>query len=354
MTSTRERLNENDEIDLVELVKTLWRKKLLITVTTIFVTAVAGAYAFLATPVYEARVFVLPPSQNDIAHLNYGRGGESGLDRLSVKDIADVYARHLQSESLRRAFFQTVFLPTVGLEERNGSQDALYGRFNRLLGVAQVGKDAPARFSVTAKLPDPQQAVQWVTDYVQMAGNLAKSEVLKNVESEAMVKANNLQQRIYGAQDSARKQREDQIVQLKEALLVARSIGLEKPPIISYGTNRASEFAADTEGPLTYMRGSKALEAEIENLQNRQSDDPFIKNMREQQAALSFYRSLKIDPVMVAVYRQDGIVEVPDRPVQPKKLIILVLGAVGGLVLGLLLAAFSHVWSKATVVRDPQ
>ncbi|MNJ65713.1 hypothetical protein D3C77_617430 [compost metagenome] len=34
------------------------------------------------------------------------------------------------------------------------------------------------------------------------------------------------------------------------------------------------------------------------------------------------------------MYRQDGAVESPDKPVKPKKLIIIALGAIGGLVLG--------------------
>ncbi|WP_256587514.1 GNVR domain-containing protein [Pseudomonas sp. HLS-6] len=176
--------------------------------------------------------------------------------------------------------------------------------------------------------------------------------MLKNIKSDATVKANNLQQQILTAQESSRKQREDDIVQLKETLQVAKSIGREKPPIIS--GNLSAEVSAGMEGSLTYMRGSKALEAEIENLQKRQSDDPFIQNLRQQQAALTFYRNLSIDPALVATYRQDGVVELPGKPVKPKKLLIVLLGLVAGVLVGVGLTLMRHLYRQVlTPKRSP-
>lgn len=346
MFSDRERVISNDEIDLVELIRGLWQQKMLILLTTFLFSAVAITYAVLATPVYEARVFVQPPSSNDIAHLNYGRGEDSGLVALSVKDVYDTYLRQLQSESLRRKFFQAVYLPSLSEEERQGSQNEVYSQFSKTLLVAGGGKDAPMRLSVTAYSSDPQRAVDAVTRYVQMAGDRAKSEVLKDVKSDATVKAKNLNQQIVSAQESARKQRKDEIAQLQEALVIAKSIGLEKPPIIS--GNLSTEVSAGMGGSLTYMRGSKALEAEIGNLLKRGSDDPFIVDIRQREAELAFYRQLAIEPNVIATFRQDGAVELPDKPVKPRKALIMVLGVLGGGVLGVLLAMIRYLWVRST------
>ncbi|KJK09795.1 Tyrosine-protein kinase etk [compost metagenome] len=102
MRNDRERLSGGGEIDLFELVEGLWKQKVLNIVTAVIVTAAAVAYALLATPIYEAKVFVQSPSQSNVTQLNYGRGGDSGLPMLAVKDVYDIYLRHLQSESLRR------------------------------------------------------------------------------------------------------------------------------------------------------------------------------------------------------------------------------------------------------------
>lgn len=345
MSNDRERVTRDDEIDLIELIRGLWQQKLIIILTTLVVGGAAVAYALLATPVYEAKVFVQPPSQNDIAHLNYGRGGDSELVILTVKDVYDVYVRNLQSEYLRRMFFQQIYLPTVSEEARQGSQDDLYKRFNKTLIISSAGKEAPSRFVVTVEGSDPQRAAAWAVLYAEMAGSHAKIEVFKDIKADATVKANNLERQIKVAQESALKQREDQIVILREALSVARSINLEKPPLIT--GNLSTEVSAGMDGSLTYMRGSKALQAEIDVLEHRVSDDPFIEQLRERQLALVFYRSLEIDSKVVDAYRQDGAVESPDSPVKPKKLIIGVLGVLVGFALGVFLAALRRIFRRA-------
>ncbi|MET3053293.1 Wzz/FepE/Etk N-terminal domain-containing protein [Pseudomonas alkylphenolica] len=343
MRNEPERRSGDDEIDLFELLGGVWKQKILIILTAAIVTGGAVAYALLATPIYEAKVVVQPPSQASVSQLNFGRGGDSGLVTLSVKDVYDVYLRNLQSESLRREFFRKVYLPSLPENERQGSQDDLYNRLNATLSVAITSKDTPSRYYVMASLPDAEQAARWVVQYVQMAGEHAKREVIKDARGGVMVKVSNLEQQITAARESARKQREDQIVQLTEALKVAESIGLEKPPIIS--NNLSSELTAGMDGSLTYMRGSKALRAEIENLRNRVSDDPFIDRLRVRQEAIAFYRTLEIDPGVIEVYRQDGAIELPDKPVKPKKLLIVVLGAFVGSVLGVLFALMRHMCS---------
>ncbi|MBF8742368.1 LPS O-antigen chain length determinant protein WzzB [Pseudomonas guariconensis] len=353
MRNEPERLSSTgDEIDLFELIQGLWKQKVLIIVTTVVVTAIAVAYAFLAKPVYEAKVFVQPPTQNDIAQLNYGRGGTSGLNMLSVKDVYDIYLRNLQSESLRREFFRSVYLPSLNKEERNGSQDELYGKFQEVLSLGLASKDAPSRFFVKAKLSNPQLAAEWVVLYLEMAGRRSSIEVVRDVKADATVKANNLEQQINAALESARKQREDQIIQLSEALKIARSIGLERPPIIS--NSLANEVSAGMDGSLTYMRGSKALEAEIDNLRKRISDDPFVKNLRQRQEAQAFYRSLQIDPSIIQVYRQDGAIESPDKPVKPEKLLIVVLGALVGGGLGVALGLLRYLTTGPGVRKEKE
>ncbi|MNJ46850.1 Chain length determinant protein [compost metagenome] len=256
----------------------------------------------------------------------------------------DVYTKALLSEAVRNKFFRTVYLPALSDDERGGSRDALFNEFGKRLKVAAVAKDTPTRYVITANVESPEQAASWVTVYAEMAAERAKQEVLKSNRSEMLVKADNIEQQIEGAKASARKEREDMIAQLREALLVARSIGLEKPPLIS-GTLSA-EVSAGMGGSLTYMRGSKALEAEIANLSSRPSDDPFIKGLRKNQERLVFYRNLKVDPSLIEVYQQDGVVEQPDKPIKPKKLTIVLLSVLIGLALGGGVALGRDLWGK--------
>ncbi|MDM3874083.1 LPS O-antigen chain length determinant protein WzzB [Pseudomonas asiatica] len=344
MRNERERLSSSDDIDLIELVQGVWRQKIWVGLVAVPVIALGLAYVMLVSPVYEAKLYIQPPSQNEIAQLNYGRGEGTGLAPLSAKEVYSIYLKALQSEAVRDKFFRSAFLPMLTEEERGGSRDALYAQFNGMLKVALAGKDMPDRYVLTASLEDPRLAATWVSNYAEMAAERAKNELLSGARSDMSIMADNLDQQIRAARATASNQRVDQIAQLKEALRVARSIGLEKPPIIS--DTLSNEVSAGMNGALTYMRGTKALEAEIANLESRSSNDPFIQNLREKQEKLSFLRTLKVDPSLVAMYQQDGAVSLPDKPIKPRKAIIMLLSALVGVGLGVVVALGRDMWCR--------
>jgi chain length determinant protein (polysaccharide antigen chain regulator) len=329
-----------DEIDLFELITALWKQKLLIVGVAVLVTAIAAAYAFLSKPVYEARIFLQPPTSNEIADFNYGRTKDAELVPFTIKDVYDVFARNLQSEDLRRAFFVEVYLPSLPEAKRGGSQDVLYSDYLNELTIGVPTKEQPDRYSVSVQNKDPALATEWVKAFVARAGVSAEDEMIKNVAREAEVRARNLGQQIATLQETQDKIREDSITQLREALKVAEAIHLTDPPIIT--GNVSAEVSAAMNGQLTYMRGTKALEAEIRNLEERKSNDPFIASLRTLQIKQSFYQNMQVSPSSVAVFRVDGAVEQPDRPIKPKKAIILAAGLILGVGLGLLFGLFRH------------
>lgn len=338
MRNVPERLNNNDDVGLGQLISWMWTQKLLIGAVTAVVTLCAIAYALLTTPIYEAKIVVQAPTQDDISLVNVGRGEGSGLPNLSVKDVYEVYVGNLQSQALRRKFFRDIYLPSLSEEKHQGSQDALYAEFNSILTVANVGPTSPDRYNISAALPDPKEAADWVVQYAQMASDWAKRDLAKDLRADAVAKADNLERQIKIARDATRKVREDQIVRLSEALNVAKSIGLERPPLIA--NTMTAEVSAGMDAALTYMRGTKALEAEIENLRKRTSDDAFVQDLRVRQGSMSFYRGLEMSADAVRVYRLDGAIEIPDRPIKPKKALIVLLGLVAGLLLGASVALF--------------
>lgn len=328
------------EIDLFELVAALWAQRFLIIGVALIATVAATAYAFLSKPVYEARVYLQPPTLNGIADFNYGRTKDAELTPFTIKDVYEVFTRNLQSESLRRSFFNEVYLPSLPVSERDASQDKLYADFLKKLSIGLPSKEQPDRYSVIVQGEDPSRATDWVKAFAARAGAAAEKEMISNATREAEVRARNLDQQITTLQDTESRIREDSIIRLHEALLVAEAIGLQNPPIIS--GELSAEISGGVDGHLDYMRGSKALKAEIQNLEQRKSDDPFIGSLRALQIKKSFYTDLQVSPDNVSVYRQDGPIEQPDRPIKPKKGLIILLGLVLGGMLGLMIALVRH------------
>ncbi|MFC6570693.1 hypothetical protein ACFQDJ_03405 [Pseudomonas brassicacearum] len=169
---------------------------------------------------------------------------------------------------------------------------------------------------MTVQSNDPAQATEWAKAYVQRASVAAESELIKNVTTEASVRARNLEQRIVSLRETAQRVREDRIQQLREALQIAKAIGLTTPVVNS---TAAVDITVDTGNKLDYQRGSKALAAEVEALESRSSDDAFIGDLRSLQMRYGFYRKLNVDPETISVYRQDGVVEIPESPIKPRK-----------------------------------
>jgi chain length determinant protein (polysaccharide antigen chain regulator) len=301
-------------------------------------------YAFLSTPIYESHVAVFPPALSDVAGFNLGRtgGGEesdkAGLKPFLVNDVYAVFTRNLQSERSKRQFFRDVYLPSLGEAQRSGSQDGLYKAFNESFTIKAPDKNQPDRYSVTVRHYSPELASAWAKHYIDQVAAQSLNEMLQNAERELAVQARNVMQQIESERDSAKARRNDRTKRLREALTVAEAIGLDNPPVITGRGSNDSELSAVMDGSLMYMRGAKALRAEMQVLLARTSDDPFVPELRNLERQYQLFAGVNLDRDKVAVFRQDGGIDVPDSPIKPKKLLIIVLGVVLGGMFGIFIA----------------
>ncbi|MCI8210373.1 hypothetical protein AUC61_12575 [Pseudomonas sp. S25] len=333
---SEDKYSGEEDVGFFDLMVSLFARKTLVAGIAFLAIIVSMAYVFLKQPIYEAKLFIHPPSQNDISSLNYGRGESSGLRMLGIEDVYAVFVQTLQSESARYDYFRAVVVPALGDDQSKGFTSEMFKSFNKTLTVAMPSKDSPQVYVVTLEHSDPEKAARWVSEFVALVAQRASREIIKSVQSDAELKANNLDQQVSSGQESARNQREDRIARLTEALAIARSIGMERP--VRFFGPTANGRPSEADGVLAYMRGTRALEAEIQNLQERPSDDPFIGDLRHKQSLSKFYRQLKIDPAGISVYRQDGNIELPHEPVKPRAALIILLGGVIGLIVGILIA----------------
>ena len=134
----------------------------------------------------------------------------------------------------------------------------------------------------------------------------------------------------------AKKQREDQIARLKEALKIAQNLGLDEPP-----KDRANYLLAISDkaiDELAYMRGSKALQAELQALQTRQNDAAFIPALMDITLKLDKLNAIKLNNQILQTYYLSSPIAEPVRPVKPKKALIVILGLLLGGIIGVLFA----------------
>ncbi|MNR32418.1 Tyrosine-protein kinase ptk [compost metagenome] len=123
-------------------------------------------------------------------------------------------------------------------------------------------------------------------------------------------------------------------------------MGQEQPLITTLNASAGGELSTALDGSLMYMRGAKAIRAELQVLQARQSDDPFILELRKLQDRLAFLKGIDVKPDNVAVFTLDSAAEVPETPIKPKKVLIIALGVVLGGMLGVFIALVRYMMRK--------
>lgn len=349
MQNSNSTVNSSVELDIFEVIGAVWAGKWLVASLALVCGLMGAAYAFLSTPVYESKYYISPPTLNDIANLNFGRGADSELKPFTVDQVYKVFLSNLQSESQRRRFFESTYLPASGVESSALSSGVLYGVFSKAITLAQVDKEEGGRWSVSLQDSNPARSVEWVTSYVNQVGESTARELAQNAKKEFLVLRRNRVLEIETLRDSARKIRNDNIAKIREALLVAQSSGLENTVVFS---GKGSEkLAGNMFEDNTYMRGSKALEAELKNLENRESEDPFIPKLRSLQKDVDFFQRIESESFEIAAFRHDGVLDLPTSPIKPKKALIIFLGLLVGGLLGSAVVLLNYFIAKR---RDAQ
>ncbi|WP_449392824.1 GNVR domain-containing protein [Eoetvoesiella caeni] len=87
-----------------------------------------------------------------------------------------------------------------------------------------------------------------------------------------------------------------------------------------------------------YLRGSKALQSELNQLKSRVTDDSFIPELPDLIKNLALLNSINMQPEGFSVARIDRAAVAPEYPVKPRKALSVVMGVILGGFLGIFLA----------------
>ncbi|WP_448197302.1 Wzz/FepE/Etk N-terminal domain-containing protein [Pseudomonas putida] len=323
------------EIDLFRIIRTLWRRRVLIVGVAAACTVIGAAVAYTITPVYETSTTLRPVALNQLDALNrskiYTLPPSEALKRVgatldsynarldffrSRPDLVDVFQS--EGQSLEQAFydFNTTALSVVqadpkktdllsdfiGLKMRYEKGVDGAGILNDFVDYAvereraQLSKDmeiiqANRLAEVDAKLNSAVSEYQ-----VGNEGRIARLE-----EADAIKRAQ-LNDELKALRVELKLRRVARLAELDEAIGIARSLGLKKPstPSLMADEQAASGNVIRTEVngrpvPLYFM-GTEILEAERTALRRRTSDDfvePRIGKIRKELIMLSTNRKVE-------------------------------------------------------------
>lgn len=328
----------SDQVDLFEFAGDLWQQKWVILGVTLLFCLCALAYVLLATPVYQASVRTIPPSGSDVVPFNVGRS-QAGLTELDVEGAYALFQRHLTSRSTRRWFLEEYYQPYRRQQDESVTREEMVRELTEVLVVTRPDeRNSPTVYEVTVSIDDPELSAHWANSYVEGAAGRARSNLEVKTLLEVANRRTELQHRIDVLRSSTLDQRKDRIARLKEALEVAEAVGFDAPQVTRGQTAADGDLAQIIDGSLLYMRGSRAIRAELELLEARENDDPFISELRALEQNISLLKLIDLVPESVQLVTIDSFAEIPVRPSKPKKAMILVFGTLLGGMLGGLIA----------------
>jgi chain length determinant protein (polysaccharide antigen chain regulator) len=325
--------------------------------TTLVVTLAAAAYAYLATPTYEATVNTLPPTASGLASYNtasqltgaaisgmlsYGAAG--GIGVLTTEEAYSAFLLRLTSNSVRQKFFDEFYLPAHDIKTGGASEQRLWRQLGQEVVIQRPVKpeDKVARLIMQGK--DPELTAKWANAYVGIAIDSTRQDLLSDLAGEVEVRKKGIADQIKTLRDVAAVARQGLITRVENALQIAEAIGLEiPPPGSSMITVGSSTRTMDADGALMYLRGAKALRSELEQLKQRTSDDAYIPELGDLLKKQALLDSIDLNPERLTVAIIDRAAVAPEDPIKPRKRVIILLGLVLGALLGVFIALLRRV-----------
>ena len=411
--------NQNDEIDLFELFESLWKEKVLIVAITLVITLLGGGYAISAKPTYEVSV-KLNPEASEAAQILSGLSfGES------LKISVDNYVRFIESPAFLEALYYQGYFDELFGDKRPDSAEAALRGISSLFTVNQLGDKKQASiypYEVLMLVSDPLVGENLLNQVLSLADNQlsydarSKYDSLKanritrllkqkqTLNSELLAKRNDEITRLEEADQLALRELEEQLKiktssyfedlsdrmkSLEEAIAIAKSLNLVEPVALDrlvrknerLGANQVVEVVSSNKADPLYMRGTRLLTAELEQLRSRPKDyvpDAEIKKIKDQIEALktnnkieilksrksdeSFNETLQSIRAELAKLQAESF---PDNlqfqfangkaiagssPIKPKKRFILALSVVIGGLVGIVVALINSTRKKRQAV----
>ena len=360
-TYSQKRMNESDEIDLIELIRVLWKKKLWIILSALVGMAISASYAFTAKEQWTSTTIVVAPRSTDLGNLLLVRAeyariiGDSEFSAGGLSDSLYGQFKHfLLSSDLKREFLSQSTLVKEYTKEMTEEQRANYIE-NAILNYLVVHEVDPNKkdlkaldkigLKITFSAETPTLAQSVLTDYVNFVNLHILNQTNKEFKLGFDLRLDGLRFSKKQIEESLTEAKKVQVENLTNALGIAKKAGITdfskgnsknlSIPEYMLGEGRLSISDSKlADGTYLFMLGEKYLQAQLDIAKNTEIVYPVDYYSTERQLVKLTELESRLDDI--GEVKSYYYLSSPDYPMikdKPKKLLILVIGFLIGLIL---------------------
>ena len=367
-----QKINETDGVDLIELIRILWTKKLWIIISAFIFMAISAGYAFTAKEQWTSKSVVIAPKVANLGdYLSFRSEYASILDikDFSQDKVAETvfndFKIALFSRSLKEAFFsQSKWFDTYAANNANSEEakQKLLSNLvdkNLIVTVPDPKKDPNSiGVNVSFVAETPKEAQDVLLDYIQFVHQRVLAENKKDFLANINLGLSGFEVQKNKIERDIETVRQIQLENLTTALDIAKSAGIKDyskslsgnvsvPEVLLGDAKVPFSDSKLSDGSYLFMLGEKYLQAQVDTLKNAPLVYPLNYYNIEKQANLLNVLEKKVEKE--GAVRGYYYLSEPDYPVQrdwPKRLILLILGFVFGMVFSSLVILAKEVFSN--------
>ncbi len=336
------------DISLIDLVRLIRAKQRILYLSVLFFVLLAGLYLMFFPDKFKVEARLLPASNQDLILLN---------PQLLITDkilwpvtptyAKEVFIRHFNAYKNRKAFFDQKQLARYFSGEDQPDPEAIQALFKLHFDqrLKLVAKDKKSMMQATLKLGNAEKAAELLNQYLVFVNTAAVTELCADTLTVLNATKHGMERTIEAKLKLGMTLKEDRIAVLSEAIRIAKELDIERGAVPAFAeSNYGGGFAVENynQAIALYMRGRRALQAELDVLQQRKNNEPFIPGLRQLQERLSYLNEIEVDPETIRAVTIDRLATVPDSPSNKPVVVTIAVALLLGLIVGLFAILVLH------------
>ena len=279
----------NDEIDLADLVRSLWKGKWLVMGTALATVILALVYLITVPKTYTGTLFIAPISIVDAN--KYLILNETELLNVEINQLESLFIENLQAfDGLKKFAEEKKYIKRLENEsnlEFTERKERVVRESFILSKQANKKGDIEPKWTMELTTHQPELAIEVLSNALSFSNDNVNIQMQNTFDIQTTIRARNIAMEIEDISIAAdvllaqeKLTTQVRLAFLKEQAIIARAVGIEQNTLTAQVFTTQSALVTDVsqERPF-YLRGYVPIEKEIDILSSRQAPELFIPEL---------------------------------------------------------------------------